>query len=388
MIYSAKGYSFFLLALFLLTIPSIQSKTVTKNWNSSRSYTPFQYATYEGIKIDNESDSLQYDYLRLDEGTDNFYLTFRAKNYHSNPYKKYYYFNSSGKRRSVENPAWGFFLTTPTDTLVYMVKANEAKSDIESQPVLDVTLYDLRKGYKKSETLNNNINQYDGDNLWSIDYKTGICKVAAGDRSMKEISSYKIPRNKVTGFGFISGWGANILVSDINAEFQEEARRNNSSEIAGILPSDNYSGKSNHIKYSDQLPQSNHINKKFSVVELKEYLANSIDPMEGYWVIFDRELDESLLKMGGHYTLACVKDGEDYVLLYLEGATVNKTGWTTGDTKAYLKTSPFEGIYDVEWLDAMKEPMGNDIKAQLGEGMTITMQFPYQASQIRLRKIP
>lgn len=118
--------------------------------------------------------------------------------------------------------------------------------------------------------------------------------------------------------------------------------------------------------------------------ELDDYLAMSHDPMEGYWQTLDRSLDESLLKLGGDYRYALVKSEGGYELVYLSGARVNGANWQPGMLKASLKPSGIEGIWDVTWHDAMHMPMSHELKAQTDPNGTLTIQFPYQDSQLRL----
>ena len=117
---------------------------------------------------------------------------------------------------------------------------------------------------------------------------------------------------------------------------------------------------------------------------LDEYLAASHDPMEGYWQTLDRSLDESLLRLGGDYRYAMVRNGDGYDLIYLSGAKVNADRWEAGMLKARLRPSGILGVWDVEWHDAMHRVMSHELKAQTDREGALVVQFPYQQSQIRL----
>lgn len=119
---------------------------------------------------------------------------------------------------------------------------------------------------------------------------------------------------------------------------------------------------------------------------LGEYLAASRDMMEGYWQNMDRSLEESLLRLGGDYRYAMVRDGDGYDLLYLSGARINATGWRPGMVKASLRPSGIKGVWNVTWHDAMHRPMSHEIKAQTDASGSLTIQFPYQNSQLRLHR--
>ncbi|MCH5241280.1 MAG: hypothetical protein J1F67_02490 [Muribaculaceae bacterium] len=325
----------------------------TLNWNKGRGYHPFQNATYEGIYIENLSDSLKYDYLKLPNSTDVFSLNFRAKNLNGNPYKRYPYFTSQGRKINISNPHWGFFVTLVRDTIVFSIKGDEIQTATESVPALDVSVFKLKSSTKSEISLTEKINPYDGDNIWNITIENNVLILSVGDKNLNQIYEFEI-KYPVTGFGFLAGWADKLLISDIKVEFTE-------------TKSDSY----------------------FNFQEMNaDYFSQNDDPMEGYWSLFDRELEESLLKLGGRYTLLCKKEGDKYNMIYVDGANVNNQNWHPGDLKAILSPTPFSDIFEVEWLDSMKESMKRDIKAQKGDGETLLIQFPYQSSKIRLRKIP
>ena len=345
---------FFIIVTLIAAEGSTLSAKTSRHWNHGRGYSPFKYGTTEGIVINNQSDTLQYDFFRLDKPSDDFYLNFRAKNHNGHPNKKYPYYNGEGGKKIIKNPLWGFFITTETDTFAVTITSREILLEIESVGAADIQFHDFSTGETIVKTLSKEINPYSGDNLWSVMSSKGTLSFFGGDRGLHEIFSFP-SSSPVTGFGFMSGWGCNLLVTDVNLDDNTDI---NDSTYPNIDPS-----------------------------QLQDFISGSDDPLEGRWVIFDRELEENLLKMGGNYQLVCIKNEPKYYLIYLEGAAVNSDIWQPGDIKAVLCPSPFEGIYDVIWIDSEKEEMRNEIKAQTGDGNTLTIQFPYQSSKIRLRKI-
>lgn len=340
------------LIIFVLITFNLSSFGETIHWNKGRGYEPFSFSTPDGILIDNQSDTLKYSFFRLPETTRDFSLMFRSKNLNSHPTKKYSYFNSSGKEFKIKNPHWGFFICCEQDTFAINVKNCEIFSDSESQYGSEISIYKISSG-QKEVVKTREIDSYKGDNLWKINLNEAGLKINGGGKGLSLLKNLSWT-GEVTGFGFYAGWGDKIMISDITARFEVPSKEGP---------------------------------KEFSISSLDEYFKESDDPMEGYWTIFDRELEESLIKLGGFYTLACVKEGEDYNLIYIDGASVNSTEWETGDVKAILAPSPFPDIYNVVWYDSMKLPMHHDIKAQTGEGETLLFQFPYQSSKLRLRKI-
>ena len=324
----------------------------TLYWNNGRGYYTFNYGGPQGIIIENSSDTLKYDYYSLGKDAESVILKFRSKNLTGNPGKRYQYINHSGDIISVKNPHWGFFITGKRDTIAVTLKGGEKINASESIPSLELSFYNLTAQEKESVSLVEKVNPYEGPNLWTIIIKEKTIKILTGNKDQHLVfeSHYE---GYVTGFGFFSGWGNKLAVTDISAEYH-------------------YPEEKNRIEFTDSIEKE---------------IESDEDPLTGYWMIFDRELEESLLKLGGNYTLACIKEGNKYLFYYIEGAGVNSQSWKKGEIKAVLSPSPFKDIYEVEWIDAMKNTMANVIRAQKGEGNTLLIQFPYQSSKLRLRKL-
>lgn len=123
---------------------------------------------------------------------------------------------------------------------------------------------------------------------------------------------------------------------------------------------------------------------------LAEKLRNSNDPMEGIWSFFDRTTDDNRARLGGRYSLACVSDGHTgYLLLYLDGAEVNASGWRPMMIKGRLTATQYENNYDLKWYDSMMEVMGReDFAVYDEEARLLTLQFPIHRSKIRFAKRP
>lgn len=343
--------------IFSLLFIFLSMNGETLNWNKGRGYSPFAFSTSDGIRLYNTTDSLIYDYYGLPSESSEFKLRFRSKNLHGNPSKKYIYLDSSGKECKTSHPFWGFYVACDADTILVTSRYTEIFNGNEETPGLEVELSFSTIKRREKVNIYSNLNPYDGDNLWDLRIDGNDFILSGGDHGIKDIIRFPFNFN-VLGFGFYSSWGGNVLISDISIEYQtgREAVDGN--------------GSFNSLE------------------EIEEHLKESEDPMEGYWTLFDREFDESLLKAGGIYTLACIKEGDGYNLLYVDGASVNSKAWKQGELKVRLTPTPFVDIYNVEWIDAMKQPFNFDIKAQKGEGHTLQFQFPYQSSKFRLRKIP
>lgn len=342
-----------------------QIKAENFHWNQGRGYLPYNYSTSEGIFIDNISDTLQYTTFYLPRPSENLLLNFRSKNFHGHPGKKYPYFDKEGVESRTSHPHWGFYLITPTNTLVVSLKTGEKRELIESVPSLDMEVLYIdpsvaeqinasEKTKSKKFQICDGIDPFEGENLWWLSKDGDRVKIYCGNKSRGMVGEFTC-KEEIEGIGFFAGWGAKILISDINLEADNDP----GNEVVSV-----------------------------NLDNLDEYLSSSEDMMEGYWTLFDRELEENLLKMGGNYRLACIKDGDDYVMIYMGGAEINSKAWEKGDLKCRLHPTDFSGIYDVEWYDALKDVLKKDIKAQQGGGNTLQIQFPYQSSKLRLRKIP
>ena len=119
---------------------------------------------------------------------------------------------------------------------------------------------------------------------------------------------------------------------------------------------------------------------------LDERFASSVDPLEGYWSYLDRETDDSRARLGGRYDLAIVKEGDEYVLLYVDGAEVNSSMWKPMMIKGSMKPTPFKSHYDLTWYDSMMEPMDDDTFSMVDGDMILTLKFPVYRSQLRFYK--
>ena len=120
---------------------------------------------------------------------------------------------------------------------------------------------------------------------------------------------------------------------------------------------------------------------------LDEYLANSIDPVEGYWCYLDRDMEEKWLRIGGRYTLAVVRADDGYDLIYIDGAQVKKSLWNPGMLKGHMVKTVFSDNYDLTWIDATMEPISEDAYATIENGVILTFNFPVFKSQVRFAKV-
>lgn len=350
----------FLILIIISCVPASRGAVISDGasyWNRQRGYHGFRYGTQEGVCIHNTTSAGISDGVALDHPLERFTLSFRTRNNASHPSKRYLYSDSDGRRRGRTFPEWGFYLKYPdSDTLRFIIR-NIEKEEAESRfPAIEVTAYCGRSAEESAALILKDISFFDDMNAWYLSADKDGVRLRAGDSGLSEVMEIALPGKRCEGFGFIASPGADIRVSDIKME--------------------------NHI--------SRHLEEKKiwgDEEAIREHLEQSRDPLEGYWTIYDRTLEETLLRLGGHYKLAIVRDSDIYLLLYLSGAEVNPSSWFPGMIKGRLRPDPFTGIYSVEWIDCEGNAMSKDIKAQAEEGEVLMIQFPYQSSSLRLRRL-
>lgn len=136
--------------------------------------------------------------------------------------------------------------------------------------------------------------------------------------------------------------------------------------------------------------------------EVREYLAGKgVSAVEGIWKFLDRDNDALYAQPGGSYMLAVVKSRNNddgvaaggrilpvYDILYLGGAKVNALSWRPCMLKGRLYPTIFENHYDLEWYDAYMEPMGDEVSADISDGVIFSFDFPLFRSRIRFSRVP
>lgn len=125
--------------------------------------------------------------------------------------------------------------------------------------------------------------------------------------------------------------------------------------------------------------------------ELKEYFAKSIDPLEGFWTYLDRTNNPDEAYPGGRYTLATVANGhQGYDIIMVGGATHYPRIWQCGTIKGELLPTIFVDTYRLRWRTAKGEWMdiNHDLSATIDNNALLTLRFPIVDTTIRLSKVP
>ena len=120
---------------------------------------------------------------------------------------------------------------------------------------------------------------------------------------------------------------------------------------------------------------------------LTKYFASSNNAYEGFWTFFDKDLDESKLRLGGRYTVALVKNGEGYDIIYVDGAQVNSDQWRCGMLKGHIDATQFIDNYTLTWYDSTMRAFSNDVYATIENYTLLSLFFPAQKSCLRFAKV-
>lgn len=126
----------------------------------------------------------------------------------------------------------------------------------------------------------------------------------------------------------------------------------------------------------------------WSMETLKSHLVGSTDPLEGFYRWLDRTNDPDYALPGGRYSVAVVRAGEGYDLIYLDGAQTNASRWRPFMLKGRLMPTIFAGHYDLEWVDPMFETITEDVFADFDGSAILTLSFPLYKTVFRFAKEP
>lgn len=354
------------------------------HWNKGRGYAPFTYSSPEGILLHNSTAEPIIDSIAIYPFTrDTAFspvtscrISFRIDNRHSHPSRRYIYTDTEGNEHKRKDPPWAILLT---DTNGYRCWITISKTEINDDIISStsgtvITISIDSSGSEKiltQQTFNDQTLPFAGETLWNIELSDGRLRVVAGANQPAEITDIPLDLSPLTSFGFAASPAGEILISDISYQ----PASNPSSYYSSIL-------LPHYPKDQNSLNETADITK-----QIHQIIEESDDPIEGYWEIFDRTLDEALLKLGGEYKLAIVKNHDRYDIIYLDGARVNGSRWRPGMLKGILTPSSFPGLLNLEWFDSEGKSLSYSVTAQTGYNGTLTLQFPYHSSVIRLRKV-
>ncbi len=288
--------------------------------------------------------------LPLSEGRE-FSLLFRAADLHADGDHSYSYTDSRGRKKRATSPDWGILLTNHSHSLRISFHTDYHSLDELIPPLLRVTA-----DYDGSTSSLDVKDDYDftGENSFRLLRRGGTFSLAGGSRRYDTLFSKYIPEFDPDSVSFFVAPGGAMSLDYVSLS------------SSGAVACSPFGG----------------------VDAILSRINHSTDPMEAVWGVFDRQLEDNSLKMGGNYILASLLHKDKYIFLYLDGAAKNPALWTPGMLKASLSKTLFEGVYDVVWYDPTISPLHGEIKAQLQDPDIMVLHFPdHGGSTLRLRKI-
>ncbi len=282
--------------------------------------------------------------------------------------------NKQGKTKSIKNPMTGghTVITSPQWGVVFNMDDrgnyyavvlscdNSAPyDDIADQRTMQVSLVKNDDGSTielASTTVSKGVSLEDDLNTVCVDVDDRSVRVSIGKDELQDVLEANVSRPTGTVWvGYLVGAGSRISVERAVLTLENE------NQVAATT--------------------------LWTLDALDEYLAASIDPMEGYWKYLDRDMEDKWLRLGGRYTLAVVRADDGYDLIYINGAQVKKSQWQPCMLKGHITRTQFTGNYDLCWIDATMEPISEDCYAAIENGVILTLNFPIYKSQVRFAKV-
>ncbi|MCM1291221.1 MAG: hypothetical protein NC194_04230 [Prevotella sp.] len=303
-----------------------------------------------GSELINEKDKELIFPIIFIDSTATLNINLRVKNLHGKSDHDYSYWEGEKKRR-VKNPAWGLMMISDEDSLRIKFRPENEQSVLGSSSErlgVDIIVGD---SIVKREVFKSKFSVLE-ENLVVVERKKDDWKLRYGDGA--ELNQLLF---KTAGTGIIKEVCI-ILEPGSGVEISSMSLKSVDKEItSGELPMD----------------------------KIRERLENSSDALEGVWQIYDYEIEETFLKRPDKLTLGILRNGDSYEIYYLEGY-VEKSCWRRGMLKGKLRPSIFDGIYDVEWIDAEFLPMSKGITGSV-DYPVLKLDFTPQESTLRLRKV-
>ena len=269
----------------------------------------------------------------------------------------------TGEKETVTNPQWGLVFNMDDSGNYWAVVLSCDNStpfdDITDQRTMQVRLV-KNDGTSTIElastTVSKGVSLEDDLNTVCVDVSDHNVLVSIGKDELQEV--LEVPVSRPTGtvnVGYLVGAGSRVSIERAVLTLDNEQQV--SATTLWTLPS------------------------------LDEYLANSTDPVEGYYKYLDRDMEDKWLRLGGRYTLAVVRADDGYDLIYIDGAQVKKSQWQPCMLKGHITRTQFSGNYDLSWIDATMEPISEDCYATIENGVILTLNFPVFKSQVRFAKV-
>ena len=359
-------YRIILLIAIIVCANSSNAKVIYSTYlNDFEHYSNGRYTSTTGKTLRTDNPSSDY-IINIDSLSSSCACTFqynvRIANLHSEEGKRYTYTDfKTGKKSKTINTECGIVWNYQDLSNYYAVLLTCSNSnfhdllDKRSMKVLIIRIDNGKKETLKELEISKGVNLNSGYNLIRVVYDGKSTSIILGEKNLQIVAEIpNIDYSTDAHFGYIVGKGA---CADVE-----------------------------RIVFNSTPTNTTALSTTWTYDTINQHLSVSKDQYEGIWTYLDRKLDESHLKLGGKYTIAIIKEGNDYDILYLSGSKVNNTEWTCGMLKGKLLHTVFADNYDLIWYDSLKAPFNDDEFATFENGNILTLHFPTQKGEIRFFK--
>lgn len=290
-----------------------------------------------------------------------FQLDFKLQNNHSQPGKKYEYFNMAGDRLTAECPAWSITMKDFSGNYYLMSFHVEEywTTLLSSEPTLFVFV-DCNGEKIESSLPYQDLKSPGALNHFRIIYdaKEDIVKLSAGNHKLGELKT------------FFSGDSLPHRINSIciSADSGSDITLLQPVLTLPVSPS---------ARWSEYEPE-----------EINSRLASSVDPVEGHWKQLDYTVEEKQMKLGGEYELNIVRlPNGDYEMIYVSGADKHAFDWQPQMIKGRLSPTGHEGVFSLEWRDVYGATIPVAATAQQESMDILTLHFPATNSKLRFKRL-
>ena len=313
------------------------ARTPVRYMNSTRGFNEFRNATDSALIISGKGKEAVSDLIPVEYG-ESMQWQFRIANLDI-------------------GQGWGIVLKGKDKTVVRFKNVDEKYDETYASPHVEMCVKVGDNVHMKKDIFSD-FDLYKGFNAFKINVNANGWNLKGGNRVYEQLASFQTNGFRVDSIGFIVYPGSRVTIDHMVIKTGNIIDR-----VVSRFQSD--------AKFQSD-PENNH--ESFE----------GKDPMEGEWAVFDRSLDDEMIRMGGDYRVRLKKNSDGYDVIYLTGAAINPKSWNQGMIKGRLISRPFKDVFDVEWLDADGNPI-EDAKAQY-EDPVLRIIFPEQSSELRLRK--
>lgn len=200
------------------------------------------------------------------------------------------------------------------------------------------------------------IDRYRQHNSFSINYTDGILSIYLGHKELEKKISFKWkPSSDTCRIGYFVSPNNKLTVKRISFYASEKKEFQN---------------------------QTN-----YTQAYIDSILQQSKDPIVGYWTYLDRNMNESLLRLGGRYTIAIIeKSAGKYDIVYMTGASARASYWKPLMLKGVLTTTPFTNNFNLQWYDSNKNPLPDEGYVTLDNDI-LSIHLPVHDTLVRFYKL-